>query len=468
MWLLSKARGRVRMRASLTIITMLICGMMLGYELGVFQTVLLSIEHLFHVSSRSMPLVSASLSLAAAVSAFIAGFMTDRWGRRPMLFFVVVLFAFGILQCADAEFLSEFVLGRILLGFGVGIGMVLIPLYLVEIAPAKHRGQWMALFSVAINMGIFLGCLIGGTFSYLEAWRTVLLVSVVPMLLLAVLCFFIPESPRWLIFQGKQGQASQALIKLFGSRQAMQIISAMDAVHHRTIYQPIKLASLQGLRILLLGMLINIFAQAVGIHAVVTYVTVILKEAGWRSGPVDLISYLVISFVFILASILATRVIDQLPRRKLLLLGLTGIICSLVIMTWAFHNEHEPSLLLVMVLFGCLFFIGCQGFSVGPIASLLPIEIFPQSLRGAGYGIAVSAGWATNTIIVYGFPRMLIEYGPNVSFITFLFFSLLAWIWSYFNIPETRGVPLERLETNLLEGVENRDLGHIETRELVF
>jgi MFS family permease len=258
---------------------------------------------------------------------------------------------------------------------------------------------------------------------------------------------------------GQNGQAGQALIKLFGAKKAMSIISAMDAIDHRRIYSKVKLTSASGLRILLLGMLINIFAQAVGIHAVVAYATVVLQQIQVQNSYVDLFSNMMISFVLMLASLLSARVIDTLSRRKMLLLGMSGMVTSLVIITWALHNMHSDDFMVVLILFGCLFFVGSQGFSIGPIASLLPAEIFPQSLRGVGMGISIAAYWITNTIIVYAFPRLLEQYSANLAFIIFLFFTIIAWIWTYFNIPETSQVPLERLEKNLQEGLDNRDLG---------
>ena len=447
------------MRVSLTILLMLLCSALLGYQVGIFPVASNAIDHVFHLQAMSLAMVSASLPLAAAVFAVVTGVMSDRVGRRLMLMMAAAFFAMGAMQCASSESLLEFVFGRLMLGAAVGMSAVVAPLYLVEIAPVAQRGQWVAFCFLSVNVGIFCACLIGGMFAQYDAWRMVIALSAIPAVLLGGLSFFIPESPRWLILHGLQGQASQGLIKLFGAKRAMEIISGMEAVDHRTIYQPVKLLSHQGTRILLLGMLINIFSQAIGIHAIVTYATMTLERAGWTGYFVDLLSNLFIAIIFMVAAMSSAHLIDQLSRRKMLLFGLAGIVVSLIVVSWGFHNMHQSAFSSVFVLLGCVLFIGCQGFSLGPMASLLPAEIFPQSLRGVGMGLSIAAGWVTKTIIVYAFPKMLGDYGANISFVTFLFFALLAWVWCYFSVPETSRVPLEKLERNLLSGHDNRDLG---------
>ncbi|PHQ81386.1 MAG: hypothetical protein COB66_02440 [Coxiella sp. (in: Bacteria)] len=446
------------MRISVMMITMLLFGVVAGYEIGIFPTITNNLMTTFNFTIKTLSWAAAILPLAAAVAAVVSGWMADRFGRRIVLQLAVILFLFGIFETAIAESVAEFILGRALLGLAIGTIAVNVPLYLVELSPAQKRGQWMATFFVSFNVGVFLACLMGAVFSFHHHWRVVLILAALPVFSLYFLCLSIPESPRWLILNGRQGQASQVLIKYFGSKVAMSTINSMEAVHHRSIYQTTKLWSVSGARILLLGILINIFAQALGIHAIVTYATLLMERINVQDHFIEISASIIIAVVFMLAAILATRVMDKIPRRKLLLLGLTGMVTSLVMIAWSLHNVSDGDLMMLNVLFGCLLFIGCQGFCLAPMASLLPAELFPQSLRGVGMGISISAYWITNMIIVYAFQRMLTQYGANLSFLVFLFFAVVAIVWCYFNVPETCQVPLEKLEKQFCEGSDGRRL----------
>lgn len=443
------------MRSSIIIFGMCLCGVVLGYNLGVFSAIYIYIDHLFHASMQTISLISASLPLAAALSALCIGFSADRIGRRTCLLLSAILFILGALQNAVAESLFGFVLGRTMLGLAVGMCTVLVPLYLVELAPVEVRGRWVILYFISINLGVLVASILGHGLLYMGLWRFLLLLSAVPAIVMLFVCYYLPESPRWLILNGQQGQAGQALIKLFGSKKAMAIISDMDAVHHRKIYQKVQLKSWQGLKMLLVGVLINMFAQAVGVHAVASYLVIMLDRLNFSWHLMTALSSVAAALIFIVSALFAMRLIDYLSRRKMLLLGLTGTISSLLVIAWSLNSGHDPTLSALTVSFGCVFFLGCQGFSLAPMASLLPAELFPQSLRGAGMGLSIAAGWATNTVIVYSFPKMLSEYGANISFGVFLIFAAVAWGWCYFNVPETNQVALEKMETHLLSAEDS-------------
>ncbi len=447
------------MRVSFMMMAMLLCGMVFGYELGISPIVIPAIRSVFYLSFNDVSLITALLPITIACSAVMTGLCSDRFGRRTVMLLGAFLVVIGTLECSIAESIAEFVFGRIVLGVGMGLSAVMLPLYLVEVAPAVKRGQWVALYFLCVNIGLFFSCIIGCVVTSLEAWRTEFVMAFIPAILFYAFGFFLPESPRWLILQGKQGQASQAAIKLFGARQAMAMISAMSTIEHRHLYSPITLNSHQGLRILLLGSLMNIFAQAVGIHAVVVVAITMLQKMNLKNTYVDLFSNSMIPIVLVFAALLSTRIIDSFSRRKVLLLGMSGMVTSLVMMLWAQHNMAHDDFMIIVLLFGCIFFVGSQGFSIGPISSLLPAEIFPQALRGFGLGLSIAAYWMTNMIIVYAFPRLLDGYGAIVSFLIFLLFTVIAWVWIYYNIPETSQISLECLEKNVHEGLHNRELG---------
>ena len=367
------------MRMPVMISMMLLCGIALGYEVGIFPTVVNSLTHVFHLDNTLIPIVAASPSLAAAFAAIISGFLADRFGRRAFLVAAFVLFMLGVLESSIAESVSEFIVSRVLFGCSVGMMFVLIPLYIIELSPANRRGRAMASFFLAINIGVFLACFVGFLTMTHDVWRFLIVLGFFPITIVCLGFWGIPESPRWLAQQTAAPSVPQS--------------------------RPVTLWDERGIRILLIGM------------------------------------------------------IDTFPRRRLLLLGMSGMTTSLVLLSWALQHPMDVAFMTFIVLVSCALFVGCQGFSLAPMASLLPGELFPQSLRGVGMGICSAVYWITNTIVVYAFPHMLIEYGAAVSFLVFLFFTLIAWVWFYFNIPETSQVSLETLEQHVQEGRHNRDLG---------
>ena len=421
------------MRMPIMIMLMLLSGISLGYEVGIFPTIINSLTQSFHLTLTVIPVVAASSSIAAALAALACGFLADYFGRRVFLLAAIVIFTLGILESSIAESLSELLFGRILFGCGMGALFVLTPIYLIELSPANHRGQWMATYFLAINIGIFMACVIGFLCMTHHVWRFLMVLGFFPMVLIGLCSRFMPESPRWLMQK--------------------------TAASHTAIAKPVTLWDERGIKVLLIGMIINIFAQAVGVHAIVVYATLTMHGLSLHDSFSSLTSNIMMAFAIMIGTFLAVRVIDAVPRRRLLLLGMSGMTTSLVLLSWALGHQTDVSFMTFIVLVACALFVGCHGFSLAPMASLLPGELFPQSVRGAGMGICSSVYWITNTIVVYAFPHMLIEYGAMISFLVFLGFTLIAWVWFYFNIPETSQVSLEILEQHVQEGRQNRHLG---------
>lgn len=443
------------MRLPIVVLTLLLCSVLVGYQLGVLPMLMNQFHVTYLKHDMQSDLLIMALPAVAALCAAIAGWMSDLLGRRFLLMIGIVFLTFGGFESSIAESLFELVIGRVLVGAGVGLLAVTVPLYMVELAPNQQRGQWIAYFILAMNVGVFLACLLGGLFSQHNAWRFVLYLGACPGVLAYLACIVLPESPRWLLFHGHQGKAGQVFIRLFGSKRAMKIINQMDAIHHRDIYQRVKLGSFQGLRILLIALLINLFSQALGFHAIVSYSTFLLSRMNFQDSFIQLIATIFFAFILMFSAFISVHLIDNMPRRRLLLSGLIGMIFGLVLMTWALHNLHISPRQEWIVLIGALLFVISQGCSLMPIATLLPAEIFPQSLRGCGFGLAVAGGWACNLIIVNAFPRMLQSNGADMSFVVFLLFALVAWVWSYLNVPETTQLSLEKIETMMHDHVHD-------------
>jgi MFS family permease len=219
-------------------------------------------------------------------------------------------------------------------------------------------------------------------------------------------------------------------------------------------------------RIILLGAIVSIFTQAVGINAIIYYAPTIFEETGFSQATVSILATVGIGFTVTFAAVIAAIFIDKVGRRKLLLFGLAGIILSLAVIIFSFYFIKNPIILGWMVLSGSVLFVLCQGLSVGPACFLIPSEIFPVKIRGLGMGIAIAFNWLTNAVVAFLFPIVLGNYGATSSFVLFFINAVVGWVLFYLYVPETRNVSLEQIEMNLLSGIKTRNIGnHFEQKK---
>jgi MFS family permease len=212
--------------------------------------------------------------------------------------------------------------------------------------------------------------------------------------------------------------------------------------------------------VLLLGGLVSIFTQAVGINAIIYYAPTIFKLTGFSHTTGALLATLGVGVVNVVFTILAIRLLDAFGRRPLLLVGVVGIVLSLIIMVVAFAgNVHSHATLAWLTFFAVILFVACQTIGTGPACWLIPSEIFPTNMRGLGMGLSVACNWGTNVVVAFLFPIILSHWGGLTSFVIFLVIAIIAFVYFYRYLPETKGVTLEHIEENLYTGVKTRDLG---------
>lgn len=437
-----------------------LAGLLFGYDAGIISGAILFIKETFNITPQQVGTLVSAVPLGALIAAAICGKLNDWLGRKKILFATAILFILGTLLSALAHDISMLYSGRLLIGLAIGVGSFSAPLYIAEISEQKHRGALVTLNQLAIVIGIFLAYLINYAFAASHNWRWMLGYGVIPALILFICCFFLPESPRWLVSKSKISEALKILRYIHGDQQANYEMAQLTQVAKVERMRFTDLMRRNFWKVLLLGILVSILTQAVGINAIIYYAPTIFQQTGFSAATTAILATTGIGLINVIFTLIAVRYLDKIGRRKLLMIGISGIVLSLIILSSAFAMGVNHSVSLAWLALGSmLLFVACQAFSTGPACWLIPSEIFPVSVRGLGMGLSVAFNWGTNVLVAALFPVVLAVWGGTIAFLIFLIIALIAWLYFYFYVPETKNVSLEQIELNLLDGKNTRELG---------
>lgn len=332
-------------------------GLLFGYDTGVISGALLYIRDEFKVVDKNTPLQEAIVSTAVAgaiIGAAVGGWLNDRIGRKKTILFADILFLLGAILMASAQSPSVLIVGRVFVGFGVGMASMTSPLYISEASPTKIRGALVSTNGFLITGGQFLSYCINIAFTNVPGtWRWMLGVAGLPALLQIVLMIFLPESPRWLYRKGREEEANAILRKIYPADEVETEIQDLKDSIDKQIKEEgsseninfAKLFKTKSVRRgLYAGVGLQIFQQFVGINTVMYYSPTIVQLAGFASNDTALKLSLVTSGLNAFGSIVSIGFIDKTGRKKLLIISLIGVIISLAVLTGVFHQttSHSP------------------------------------------------------------------------------------------------------------------------------
>ncbi|WP_459979634.1 sugar porter family MFS transporter [Paenibacillus sp. YK5] len=426
-------------------------GLLFGFDTAVVSGAIGFMEQKFHLNDLQVGWAVSSLIIGCIVGAAASGVLSDSFGRKKVLIFAAILFIIGSIGSAIPATFTGYIVARIIGGIGIGITSTLCPLYNAEIAPAKYRGRLVALNQLAIVTGIFLtyfvNLWIAGSgdeaWQISTAWRWMFGVGAIPGFLFLVLLFFVPESPRWLIKQGRPVEALPILLRIHGEDLARQeVLDIKESFKQesgsiRQLFNP-------GLRIaLIVGVGLAILQQITGINAIMYYAPEIFKATGAGTNA-SLIQTILVGLINFLSTILALWLIDKVGRKVLLLVGSSLMTLCLLVIGLAFHtgNTFGPVVLIFILLYVASFAI-----SLGPVVWVIMSEIFPNRIRGKATAIAAMALWAADYVVSQSFPPLLSSAGPAITFWIFGAMSLFTFIFTWRIVPETKGKSLEEIES---------------------
>lgn len=444
-----------------------IAGFLFGYDEGIIAGSLDLVRTYFNLTATHIGIMAAALPFGALFGSMLIGaFMATKgvklFGRRTLLSCAGGLFFLGALGAGFADTISILVFSRLILGLAIGMASVLTPLYLAETAAPEARGAVVAIYQLAMTVGIV--CAYVANYALLEqqAWRAMFASSAIPALILTLGILFLPESPRWLFSVGRKDEAKKSLHRLRRSKAIDHELLDIELTLNK---EPKKgnwllLFKRPLLPVLLLGTMLFCLQQLSGINVVIYFAPEIFKNLGLDSATGQIMATMGIGMLNLAVTIIAIMCIDKVGRRKLLLLGFAGTCLSLGALSY-FSLNHVAGLSYLSVV--CLMvYIFSFAISVGPIPHIAMAEIFPLHVRGAGMGMSAMSNWSFNTLVIFSFPLLQSSLGIASTFALYALICFLGLIYTYFYMPETKNISLEQIENYIMSGKPLRYLGREE------
>jgi sugar porter (SP) family MFS transporter len=382
------------------------------------------------------------------LGALIGGWLNERFGRKPTLLWIGILYLVGAAGSGLANNVAVFIIARVLGGVGIGMSTVTAPLYISEIAPPKYRGRLTGMFQFNIVFGILVAYLSNALLAGLgqNAWRWMLGVAAFPSLAYSLLCLGLPESPRWLLGKGNDREAGIRVLRLIEPEVSEARIQAdASAILAASAQEPSKGKFwTRQLRIpILLAFLIAFFNQLSGINAILYFAPRIFELTG-LGAKAALLQSVGIGVTNLIFTFVGLWLIDRLGRRTLLFIGSFGYIGSLGLTAWAFFTQHYR------IVPACIFaFIAAHAVGQGAVIWVFISEIFPNRQRAEGQALGCSTHWIFAALLTTFFPKMVSAFPPGYVFLFFCGMMVLQLFWVKLMVPETKGVPLEQMQERL-------------------
>jgi MFS transporter, SP family, arabinose:H+ symporter len=444
-------------------------GVLFGFDTAVISGTFGMVEAQYGLDQIEVGWFASSALMGAILGALVSGTFSDRYGRKPVLITAALLFFISALGSTFPPSFTILIIARLIGGLGVGIASVLAPMYISEFSPPKLRGRLVALYQLSIVIGILLAyfsnwtllnhsesALYGGT-GYLhqifvsEVWRGMFSAEMIPSGLFILLLLVIPETPRWLIKNGQHDKGYNILARISGAIAAQKEYKEIkESVTHAAkigeLFRP-------GLRLaLLVGVGLSVFGQFTGVNIIVYYGPSILEEAGFKlEGALQF--QVAIGIINLIFTAIALWKIDKWGRRPLLIGGMIAVTASLIIISIQFFLGLTLAIWILLML--CIY-MASLALSINAVIWVLTSEIFPNCIRGRAMSIATFSNWSVNFLTAFLFPWVVETAGMSSSFFIFAGFCLIAVVFFYRLVPETKGKTLEEIEEYWMEKNKKR------------
>jgi sugar porter (SP) family MFS transporter len=423
-----------------------------GFDTAVISGTTETLQKLYSLSDNLKGFTVSSALIGTLFGALLVGRPSDRWGRRPVLTVLAVVFFVSAIGCALAWNWYALLFFRWLGGLAIGGTSVVSPVYITEIAPARRRGLLVAVSQLNIVVGILVSFLSNYLVAYVlgpehpAVWRWMFGVAAVPSVAFFVASLMIPESPRWLVKKGNRSEAETVLAR-FGHenplREADEIEQSLTVERsegHQRLFQP------RYFKPLLLAAMIAAFNQLDGINAVLYYSADIFRMAG-ADKTSALMQSVIVGLTNLVMTILAMLLIDRVGRKSLLLVGSVTFVMSHVLAAWVF-STHAQGWIVIAALMGI---VGSHAYSQGAVVWVIINELLPNAIRAAGSAAITFLLWLLDIAVSWSFPVLASKSG-GLAFTFFAGMMVLQFFLVLKYLPETKGISLEDLQTQLAAG----------------
>jgi MFS transporter, SP family, galactose:H+ symporter len=454
-------------------------GLLFGFDTGVISGALPFLKDNWALNDRSVALLTTGVLFGAVIGALFSGRLADRLGRKKMIMVNALIFAVGAVGCGYASSIGTLIAMRVLVGIAIGITSYVVPMYIAEISPVVHRGMLVTLNQLMITIGLLTSYIADYLLSNNAdpgSWRAMFLVGTIPALVLLVGMFFLPETSRWLIGKGRYKEGRKVLEQM---EEPAMVDSTYEEIR-RDLEEAGRAPKTEGRRrsggvsratglrevlqpwlrpALIITVGIFFFQQFSGVNTIVYYSPIIFKMAGITGNSASILPAIVIGIVNVGACFISVLYLDKVGRRRLYLIGISGMIPSLVLAgVCFFFKDRLGSSLIYLSVGSIVCFIFFINISLSPLGWLLISEIYPTSARSVGMSIGSLSHWGFNAIIAFTFLRMVNGLGLAATFWVYAGVCVLGLVWGYYYIPETRGKSLEEIEEYWRAGGSPRSL----------
>lgn len=430
-------------------------GMLFGYDLGVISGALLFVKNSISLTTIQTELIVGAVFLGGLIGTLFTGPLADKMGRRTVVGLSSVVFISGILTIIFSQSFYVLLTARILLGIGIAIVSVAVPLYTIELAPTRERGRIVTLFQLFITGGILLSYLIDLIFIQSENWRAMFAIILFPATTLLISIFFLPESARWLVTQNRISEAKLVLKKTRCDEEANRDLLAFKNSLHQSSGTWRELFSSKLLLPLFIAVSIAFLQQMMGINSFLQYAPLLLHQAGLNSNTVAMLGSVGIGLLNFVTTIIALFLVDRVGRRPLLLWGLIGIIAAELFLGGVSYSGLMPQFKSMMIMIGLFFFIVFYAVGPGVVVWLVMSELFPTKVRGKGLGVCLFFNSLAAWILASSFMSLQKHLGTGGIYWFCAAFAFLYFLIVKFLYPETKANSLEEIQQSFINNKQN-------------
>ncbi len=446
-------------------------GILFGYDTAVISGTTGIVSEQFGLNTMQQGWFVGCALIGSIAGVLCAGMMSDKFGRKLTMIISAILFSISAAGCAVSADFTQLVIYRIIGGIGIGIVSIVSPIYISEVAPAEKRGSLVSMYQLAITIGFLAAYLInfiilgyaldassvheGTVWKYFgsEYWRGMLGCELIPDALFLFVILLVPESPRWLIVNGKRDRAAAILMKIYkdnadAEKQISDTEAGMKAEkaaegdkqsEWKALMEPGILAAV------IIGSAIAILGQFMGVNAVLYYGPEIFADAGLSSGD-SLLSQVLVGVVNMVTTVIALFIIDKVGRKKLVYWGVSGMIICLLMIALFFFAGSSLGLGNGFLLTFFLLYVFCTAISISAVVFVLLSEMYPNNVRGLAMSIAGLALWVGTYLVGQLTPWLLENLTPAGTFLLFAFMCVPYMLIMWKLVPETTGKTLEEIE----------------------
>ncbi|CAL9134327.1 unnamed protein product [Musa textilis] len=426
-----------------------------GYHLGVVNEPLesISLDLGFTGNTLAEGLVVSMCLGGALIGCLFSGLISDGIGRRRSFQLSTLPMIIGASLSASTTSLVGMLLGRFLVGTGMGLGPAVASLYVTEVSPSSVRGTYGSLIQIATCLGLITALFIGAPVKEIVGWwRVCFWLSTVPAAFLALCMEFCAESPHWLYKRGRVAEAEVEFERLLGGPHVKLAMAELSRSERGDEGESIKYSELfygRHFRVVFIGTMLFALQQLSGINAVFYFSSAVFRSAGVPSD----IANICVGFAYLSGSVLAMLLMDILGRKSLLVGSFLGMAAAMGLQAIAASLSDQGSWHVYLSVGGMLLSVLAFSLGAGPVPSLLLPEIFPNKIRAKAVALCMSVHWVVNFFVGLFFLRLLELLGAKILYSIFASFCLMGAIFVRKNVLETKGKTLQEIEVALLSAV---------------